>query len=52
MAAGGDDDDRCKRFTSHSPGMKYCSLAVMEKRKRDGCQWGLGSIAADAMRHI
>jgi len=22
----------------HSPGMKYCSLAVMEKRKRDGCQ--------------
>lgn len=22
----------------HSPGMKYCSLAVMEKRKRHGCQ--------------
>lgn len=25
--------------------MKYCSLAVMEKRKRDGCQWGLCRIA-------
>lgn len=49
-----EDDDKVWTFTSHSPGMKYCSLAVMGKRKRDGCQWGKSGLHSrgDAMRHI
>lgn len=32
-----ENSNKCAH--SHSPGMMYCSLAVMEKRKRDVCQW-------------
>lgn len=41
-------------FTSHSPGMTYCSLAVTEETKRGGCQSGVHScgIAMHQNGHI